>query len=151
MYRNIVVPLDGSKKGEMSLPVARQLAESTGCTLHLVVAISMDKVLFIDRDDTLPNDFEKLGNQQMDTAAAYLAELAAALKSEGVSVETHVCHQDPAKGIVSYAKQHGADLIVLTRKIKSNLQRWLGGSVTTGILRNAPCAVMVVRPEAVSG
>jgi len=36
MFKQILVPLDGSDRGERALPVAARLAEATGATLHLV-------------------------------------------------------------------------------------------------------------------
>lgn len=145
LYRNILVPLDGSKKSLLALPAARQLAESTGCTVHLLVALTFDKVLFVDRDDTLPHDFGRLSEQQQSMAEAFLQETAAGL--QGVNVVTHACRQAPSQAVVAYAKEHEVDLIVMSRKQKSTLTRWLGGSTSDAVLRNAPCSVLIVRPD----
>jgi nucleotide-binding universal stress UspA family protein len=151
MYRKIVVPLDGAKKSELSLPVAQQLAESTGCELHLVVAISMNQVLFVDIDDRLPRDFEKLGEQQVHVAGVYLEKIAAPWREAGMTVFTQVIQQSAAEGVCGYAREHGADLIVMTCTGKSNWARWIGGSTSDGILRQAPCSVMAVRPPHTPG
>ena len=40
MFSNILVPLDGSELGEKVLPIARELAQLTGATTHLLQVIS---------------------------------------------------------------------------------------------------------------
>lgn len=146
MYRKILVPLDGSPKSEQSLPVAQQLAEPMGSSLHLLVAVDLGKVLFVNRNDKLPTDFERLGNQQAAEAEKYLAEWKARLESQTFEVTTHVEQADPRDAILNFAKSEGIDLVVMTSAGKSNWMRWISGSIADQVLRSAPCPVLVVRP-----
>lgn len=140
-YQKILVPLDGSKKAEEALGVARELAQPLGAELHLLVAITLGQVLFADREDRLPTDFEKLGTQQLRQARAYLGEM----QERYPEVEIQVVQADPRQAIVEYANANHIDLIVMTSTGKSNWERWLSGSIADSILRNAPCPVLVVR------
>jgi nucleotide-binding universal stress UspA family protein len=52
----------------------------------------------------------------------------------------------PVEEIVRTAKDWGADLIVVGSHGRAGVQRALLGSVAEGVMRAAPCAVLVVRP-----
>lgn len=151
MYQKIVVPLDGSKRSELSLSLASQVAAKSGGALpaeiHLLVAITLDKLMFVDRDDTFPADFERLGSQQMEMALAYLEEVAGRLRAAGQTVVTEARQQAPAACIVEYAQEQGAQLIIMGSISDNSWSRWLSGSTTDSVLRHAPCPVLVVRPD----
>jgi nucleotide-binding universal stress UspA family protein len=53
---------------------------------------------------------------------------------------------DPAEEIVREAVEWGADLLVLGTHARAGVPRILLGSVAETVLRNAPCAVLVVPP-----
>lgn len=150
MYRKILVPLDGSAKSELSLPVAQQLAEPMGSEVCLLVAVDLGKVLFVERSSKLPTDFEKLGNQQLQEAQKYLHEVQERLSGSNLKVSIHVEQADPRDAIVSYAGEEGVDLIVMASAGKSNWMRWISGSIADQVLRSSPCPVLVVRPPVVT-
>lgn len=66
---------------------------------------------------------------------------------QGVIVETVVLGGRPASAIVQFAERVGADMIAAGSHGHGRLERFLLGSVSTGIVRNANCAVLVVPPE----
>ena len=53
----------------------------------------------------------------------------------------------PAATIVNAAKEWAADLIVIATHGRSGVSRALLGSVAEGVMRNAPCPVLVVRAQ----
>lgn len=146
MYRKILVPLDGSAKSELSLPVAQQLAEPMGSEVCLLVAVDLGKVLFVDRQSKLPTDFEKLGQQQLKEAQEYLHEVQERLAKANLKISIHVEQCDPRDAIVNYATEEGVDLIIMASAGKSNWMRWISGSIADQVLRSSPCPVLVVRP-----
>lgn len=146
MYKRVLVPLDGSTKSEVALNVVRQLAKTPGFQVHLLVAINMGQVLFSDRQDTLPTNFQALGNQQLEEARSYLTEIQDQLQAEGIQCQTHVVQQDPRDAIPEVASQNDIELLLMASIGKSNWMRWISGSITEQVLRNAPCPVLVVRP-----
>ncbi|MBD1824989.1 universal stress protein [Cyanobacteria bacterium FACHB-DQ100] len=54
---------------------------------------------------------------------------------------------DPAEEIVRLAKIHNADLIVLGSRGLTGMKRILLGSVSSQIVEDAPCSVLVVKPK----
>jgi len=65
----------------------------------------------------------------------------------GVIAEPVVLGGRPASAIVQFAERVGADMIAAGSHGHGRLERFLLGSVSTGIVRNANCAVLVVPPE----
>jgi nucleotide-binding universal stress UspA family protein len=55
----------------------------------------------------------------------------------------------PAAGILSQAREHGFDLLVMGTHGYGNLTRLLIGSVASGVARRAPCPVLLVPPSVV--
>jgi nucleotide-binding universal stress UspA family protein len=47
--------------------------------------------------------------------------------------------------IVALAKELGADLIVMGCRGHRGVRRVIGGSISDGVIRHAPCPVLVVR------
>jgi nucleotide-binding universal stress UspA family protein len=75
--------------------------------------------------------------------SAGLSALAAEL-GPGLAIKTEVASGIPARRIVSYAQQHGIDLIVMGTHGRTGLSRALLGSVTEAVVRRAPCRVLTV-------
>jgi nucleotide-binding universal stress UspA family protein len=72
------------------------------------------------------------------------------LKRDGVTAEfasTEITTGGPAYAIAGFARDTGADLIVLGTSGSSQLVRLLVGSVTRRLLELAPCPVLAVPPE----
>jgi nucleotide-binding universal stress UspA family protein len=52
---------------------------------------------------------------------------------------------DPAKAIVRFAEEEGADLIVVGSRGMTGTRRFLVGSVPNKVSHHAPCDVIIVR------
>ncbi|HJZ99910.1 MAG TPA: universal stress protein, partial [Candidatus Solibacter sp.] len=52
---------------------------------------------------------------------------------------------DPESVIVEYAKNWGADLIVVGECHRSAVERFLAGSVSHSVVKHAPCSVLVIK------
>jgi nucleotide-binding universal stress UspA family protein len=53
----------------------------------------------------------------------------------------------PAEEIANYAKEHGAEMIVMTTHGHSGVKHLILGSTTEGVLRMADCPVLSVRAD----
>jgi nucleotide-binding universal stress UspA family protein len=49
------------------------------------------------------------------------------------------------EAIISYASNNSIDLIVIVTKGRTNIDRFLLGSVASGVVNHAPCPVFIVR------
>ena len=134
MYKTILVPIDLSdaKNCSKMLGVARQLGGDQSRIVALHVAA--DVPAFVAAE--LP---EGLLKRNIAQARGELAKLA-----EEVGAETEVRAGHPSLTILEYAKEIGADLIVVASH-RPGLQDYFLGSTAARVVRHAECAVLVDR------
>ncbi len=143
MYKHILVPLDGSELAESALAEAKKLATAEAeIILFQVIRLPLP-VMSPDVGLSMPViEMDDL----MTEAMAYLKEHAATLVQQGFTPRVDVVEADNvADAIVQYAKKHGVDLIVKTTHGRGGLSRLVFGSVAEGVVRHAPCPVLLVR------
>ena len=136
----ILAALDQTLSGEAVLRKAVKTALQQNAKLEIMVVAEN----FSDVGDVLdPGDVnEKLLNSARQAAEKY-RKLAQTLGvSAKIIVESGV---SPADIIVKRAEKENLDLIVLGRRAKKGLDRFLIGSVANKVVAYAPCSVLVVR------
>jgi nucleotide-binding universal stress UspA family protein len=87
------------------------------------------------------DDVEKLRAD----AEAYLAGVAAELRTKGVRVTTTVRQGEPVEQILAAARDAEADLIAMTTHGRSGLSRLLFGSIAAAVLSRAEIPVFMMR------
>src|SRR3954451_1758908 len=90
MYRNILVPLDGSTFGEHALPLALDLARKSGATLHLTHVLLPLGAVFADTPPFVNPSLEaQLRERQQSAQQTYLSAPATRLReAEAPAVKT---------------------------------------------------------------
>jgi nucleotide-binding universal stress UspA family protein len=137
MFKNILIPLDGSFVGETALPYGSALAGRTGASLTLVRATHIPMGVG-DRGI----EYQRV----IAEAEAYLSAQAAALTARGFAVQTGVPFGgSPAAWITEEVAIRHADLIVMATHDRSGPNRWLHGSVAEAVVSDAGVPVMLVR------
>lgn len=138
----ILLPLDGSERSETALQAIERFGESEVLLLKVTEHYGM-------LSPELPAE---VGLQMQERAQArsqnYLDSLARRLGSAKVRTATTLGW--PRDEIVRVAKREKCDLIVMNSHQHDGLVRWMLGSVAEGVLRTAPCPVLLLRPEPVS-
>ncbi|HHB11972.1 MAG TPA: hypothetical protein ENK62_02075 [Chromatiales bacterium] len=140
-YRHVVAAVELAPGARAVVAQAAAVARRYGARLTLLT--SVDDLPFYDQLEgpTFPDPMELL--EELRTAAQRrLHELAGDLG--GVQAETAVETGPPQLAVVDFAGEHGADLLVLGSRVRHGLGRLLG-TVTHGVLNDAPCDVLVVR------
>jgi len=144
MFQQIVVTLDGSEYSERALPYVQRLARLTGARVRVVsVALPSD-----------PPSVPPAGTPSEDRRQRWLSYLQSHvdfLRGDGIEVTADVRSGDePAAVITQFAREVGADLIVLSTeglgKQSLGAEDPFGlGSVAASVLATASCPVFVVR------
>jgi universal stress protein A len=67
------------------------------------------------------------------------------LAEQRVNSRFTVRHGEPATGILDYAREHEADMILLGSHGSTSIARLLVGSTTETVMRNALCPVVVLK------
>lgn len=143
MYKHILVPLDGSDLAEQAVVEARKLAgPETQITLFQVIRLPLP-VMSPDVGLSMPViEIDDLTKEAM----TYLNKVAAELEAAGISASCDVVEADHvADAITDYARAHDVDLIVKTTHGRGGLSRLVFGSVAEGVVRHAPCPVLLIR------
>lgn len=140
MIRTILVPIDGSEASHHALERGVELAEPLGARLVVLEVI--------EEFGPLPGKYDAApeGVDRTDwLAAERFAKVRDALTDERVEWARLVEEGYPADVICTVAEREEADLIVMGHRGLSPVARFLIGSVSDKVVRNAPCSVMVVR------
>ena len=153
MFTNILVALDGSQLAEKALPVVRNLANSSGGTIHLIQAGSRQPELeaLQSTGDFNPQLVEvsldlarRLIETRQTRGQEYLDRIAADLTNAGLKVETAILEGAADEQIISYSREHGVDLIVISTHGYGGVKRLLLGSVTDRVIRSCEVPVLVI-------
>lgn len=140
MYNSIIVGYDESLSSKAALKEASLRVKKHGGTLFVVYAVFSDEEEFT----TLPSQME----QRFEIGSNICREAKKSIQDEfGLdgSVESYVCQGEPPEVIVETAQGKNADLITLGTYGRKGLKRLLMGSVTSQVILNAPCDVLVVK------
>ena len=137
-FQNVLCPVDYSDASMAALRKATDLTQQGDGVLHI---LHVYELLFVDGyvDGMAPIPI----SPDVDALRKQLLEI----RPEGVQLAHELIFGVPASSILSYAKTHDIDLIVMGTHSKHTLERWLLGSVTESVMRSAPCPVLMVHNE----
>jgi nucleotide-binding universal stress UspA family protein len=88
---------------------------------------------------------ENIRENENRAATSLVQNIARRLASPDVKTFAKVIENYPATGIIDYAKEWGADLIIVGSHGHAGLGKFLLGSVARVVAHNAPCSVEIVR------
>jgi nucleotide-binding universal stress UspA family protein len=148
MYKNILVPLDGSEFGECGLQHVKEVASGSNASkivlFRAVEPLSVEDVsrLTIAGDNLLRK--AEMDNQRQ--ARNYLVKIKRQLTKSGFKAEAVVVDGEAANEILAYAKDNEVDLIVMTTHGRSGISRLFFGSVAQKVLQHSPIPVLLVAP-----
>lgn len=146
----LVITLDGSALAEQALAPGLEVANSLGyhTTLFRVVPpLDVDPHLVASLDKLEQGFGDRLRETGHSQAAAYLQGLVEKHKGVCPNLTEEVWGGDPARTIVDFVEARHINLIVMATHGRTGFQRWVHGSVMEKVLRTAPCAMLVVRPQ----
>ncbi len=141
--QEIVAAVDFRSESKAALARAQYLATQFSAKLHLVHGVPKRSFAMSHDLSALPGSWRAAE----ESAAKDMAELAAALRAEGIELTTQVSDLDPVHAVLAAAEEHGADAIVMGTHGYTGLKHAILGSVAEGVLRQAACPVITVRED----
>jgi nucleotide-binding universal stress UspA family protein len=143
-YERILLPLDGSARAEVAIPVAAALARDTKATL---IAVHVVQKPVIPRRTPLDAEEVELSNAIVERnrveATRYLEELTARLEGE---VETRLMIEDaPIAALHRLVEQEDAQLVILGAHGYSGDTRWPFGSVVVSFIAYGTTPLLVIQ------
>lgn len=147
--RGILVPLDGSKWSEKTLPAALALADLFQVEVELLLVLDAVPDILALTDRTSEGLAERMEpHSALSAANEYLTRTADRLSHHGRTVRTRVVeHGSAAETILAEAESSPDDLIALATHGRGGLSRMIFGSTSDKVIRGAPGPVLVVRPR----
>jgi len=139
MFKNILVPLDGSQLAEAALPAAASLAEKLGAPVTLLHVIEKNAPASVHHERHLTRTEE---------AEAYLNEVAAEGFAEGVQVKTHVHNRevtDVPGSIAEHASELNPDLLVMCAHGSGGIRELLFGRIAQQVLAHGTTPLLLVQ------
>ncbi|MFT4964502.1 MAG: nucleotide-binding universal stress UspA family protein [Halobacteriales archaeon] len=140
MYRNILLPFDGSEGAAEVLHHASEIAHWADATIQVlyVADTTRDSVTVVEGEtvDALVQEGEDVIDEARKT-----------LETLGVAYETDVVQGNPGPSIVDYAERYDQDLIVMPTHGREGLSRYLIGSVSEKVVRLSSVPVLSVRMQ----
>lgn len=140
MYKNILVPVDGSPGATEILNHVGEIAHWADAIVQLlfVADTTRDSVTVVEANvvDTLVQEGEDI-----------VEEAGKTLNTLGVSYDTDVVQGNPAPAIVEYADRYDHDLVVMPTHGREGLSRYVLGSVTEKVIRLSDVPVLTARMQ----
>ena len=148
MYKNVMVPVDGSAFSREAVLQGLRIASQSGGTLRLV-RVGSSPVLVGDPN---AHAFESSGQKQVHaTEASELYTIAAECRANTtVNITATLLHGPVTDALIGYARRHSVDLIVMRSHARRGLARVWFGSVADSLIRKSGIPVLVVRPPSVA-
>ncbi len=139
----LLIPLDGSAGAQRAVDYFVSHRDAFGVDASLLLLNVQWKVatgnvkLFINQDTI--NDYYR------EQGLAAIQPARAALDAAHIPYQYHISVGSPAEAIAQYAREQGADQIVMCRQGQGGLQMFLLGSVVAKVLHLVDCPVLLVK------
>lgn len=144
VFRNILVPLDGSAPEEEIAEYAMALGEP-GRTTFTLLRVVVPSPMFVAPAPGPPVPFDRVeAARQHDEVLARLGDVARTFELRGfAAVPQVVVHSQPGPAILEFAAEHPTDMIALATHGRGGLARAILGSVADHVMRHATVSVLL--------
>ncbi len=147
MYDRILVATDGSPLSKKAVNSAIALAALSGAELVAMKVVPRYPMSYFEGGMSVsPADVARIEKQWSDDGEAVAQAVVDAAKKKGVKAKPVIARSDlVAESIVSAAKKHKCDLIVMASHGRKGIKRLLLGSETQHVLTHSTVPVLVLR------
>jgi nucleotide-binding universal stress UspA family protein len=147
MYQRILLAYDGNEDGIVALREGALLARRFDAQVFLLSVLPEQQGLMPLASGMTVNSgpFASVVRTQMASYTAVLDRGMAALKKLGLTPVGKLVIGEPAPEIGAYAREVGADLVVVGHHHQSLLQRWWSGGTGAYLGDHVDCSVLISR------
>jgi nucleotide-binding universal stress UspA family protein len=147
MYQRILVATDGSALSKKAVRNSIGLAAAVGAELVALYVVPNYPVSYFEGAISISNDdLARTERQWHDKGQAIVDGVREAAEAKGVKARSVVAHSDHvAESILSAARKHKCDLVVMASHGRKGIKRILLGSETQQVLTHSSLPVLVLR------
>ncbi|WP_331376696.1 universal stress protein [Sinorhizobium chiapasense] len=147
MFRNVLIPTDGSPLATLAVDAAIAFAKEAGAKITVLTVTEPFHLFSIDAEQlgSTKEEYEALSRQH---AGEILAAAAAKSERAGVSCETDQARSHEVyRAIIKKADDIGADLIVMASHGRGGVGALILGSVAAKVLTHSTIPVLIYRKK----
>ncbi len=142
MFKDILLPTDGSQGVDEAINCAVALAKRFDARIHVLFVVELPRFQEYGTGIALAHLVKALG----EAGEQIVSETAKLIRESGVlAVQEALAEGEPAEEIIKYAQSHDIDLIVMGTHGRRGLGRVFLGSVAEEVVRSSDVPVMTVR------
>lgn len=147
MYKRILVATDGSTLSKKAVRSAIDLASAVGAELVALYVVPRYPVSYFEGGITISaQDVARTEKQWSDKGQAVVDAVQLQAQGEGIKAKAVIVRSDlVAESIISAAKKHKCDLVVMASHGRKGIKRVLLGSETQHVLTHTSVPVLVLR------
>lgn len=147
MYARILIATDGSTLSKKAVKTGLDLAALSGAEVVAVKVIPRYPQAYFEGSVPLAaSEVSRIEKQWNDDAQAVVDAVKTTATARGIKAKAVTVKSDlVAEALISAAKKHKADLIVMASHGRKGLKRLLLGSETTHVLTHTHIPVLVLR------
>ena len=147
MYQRILVATDGSELSKKAVDSAIELAAKLHATLVALYVVPHYPVSYFEGGIAVSSDeVSRTEKKWADDGQRIVDAVQQAAQAKGVTAESALARSDMvAESILSAAKKHRCELIVMASHGRKGIQRVLLGSETQQVLTHSAIPVLVLR------
>ncbi len=147
LISRIMVPLDGSKLGEATIPIVEALAAKTGAAVTIFRVVEPVPVFAGPTGEVAWSYVTTYERNSRIPVESYLERMKESLRGRLPGIKAATGEGLPAGEIIDFAQGNDIDLIAMSTHGRSGIGRWVYGSVTEKVLHSGDQPVLVVRPK----
>jgi nucleotide-binding universal stress UspA family protein len=136
-FEDVLLPTDGSEAADVAVEWGLALADAFDAMAHALYSADTSRLMGSEETDEVFEALERQGERALATVRERATDA-------GVSVTGTVASGPPSRAVLTYADEHGVDLIVMGTRGRSGVAQHFLGSVTENVVRNADVPVFCV-------
>jgi len=145
MFKNILVPVDGSQYSTYAAQKAVSIAQKHGSKMTLLHVINHSQLFSMGPTQSIPVISEAMIEGLNKGGERILEDTLKNIDPMTVTVETELAWGSPAKVILEKAQDKPYDLIVIGSRGLGAISRLLLGSVSERVAKMSTCPILIVK------
>ena len=142
--KKILIPVVKSEYNDKIISYAIILAKGSGASITAIHVL--DKSAIGGIGDVFGRRVDEYENEMRKRSQELLTEVQQVIEKQGIKTSIEIIgNKSVARGIIDYARESGADVIVIGTKGLTGVEKFIMGGVASSVINNAHCPVVAVR------
>ncbi len=146
MYERILITTDGTALSKKAVEAGLTLATKLGAAVYAFTAVPRYPLSYFEGAVVLtPAEIARIEKEWTNTAQLVVDAIQKEAQERKIKASTVIGRGEVAQGIISAAKKHKCDVIVMASHGRKGISRLLLGSETLDVLTHSHIPVLVLR------